>query len=447
MDALSRRSFLVALLASGVGAACGGDADESGPAISSPPSTERPSTTADIGELSSVGHTFERVERDPTVAAAAGVVAADRQLASELFRLMSGAEEDNFIFSPYSIATAFSMAEAGAENNTEQQMREALGVAVPDAEWHAGRNALDVAITAAVNVPDGATPLELEIANAQFGHAGFPFVEEFIRLLAEEYGADLTTLDFERDPEAARQLINAWVAEQTDERITELLPSGSIDDLVRFVLVNTVFFKAQWVDKFDPDRTAPDQFVLLDGTSLEVDMMNGGARTTYGEGDGWQMVRLPYWGGYSMTLIVPEAGRFDDVGEQLSSGLLDEISALRTDFQVTVSMPKFNFATPTDLIPLFETLGMTDPFKAELADFSGIAANAGLYISGAFHQATIEVDELGTTATAATAVVGSVLSAPPLADLQADRPFIFVIEHDATGEPLFMGRVLEPAAD
>lgn len=446
MEALTRRSFLLTLLAAGVGTACGGDSDESGPTTSTP-RAETSSTTPDLGRLTPVGHAYQRIERDPSVTGAAGVVAADRQLALDLFRLMSEIEEGSFIFSPYSIATAFSMAEAGAENETERQMRAALGINVPDAEWHAGRNALDVATTNAVNLPDGATPLELEIANGLFGHEGFAFVEDFIRLLAEEYGADLTTLDFDADAEGARQLINAWVAEQTVDRITDLLPSGSIDELVRFVLVNTVFFKAQWVNEFDPERTAPSPFLLLDGTSVEVDMMNGRARTTYGDGDGWQMVRLPYWGGYSMTLILPATDRFEDVSERLSSGLLDEITALRTDFQVTVSMPKFSFATPTDLIPLFKSLGMTDPFAAELADFSGIAENAELYVSGAFHQATIEVDELGTTATAATAVVGSVLSAPPLADFRADRPFIFVIEHDATSEPLFIGRVLEPSAE
>ena len=158
------------------------------------------------------------------------------------------------------------------------------------------------------------------------------------------------------------------------------------------------------------------------------------------------MVRLPYWGGYSMTLLVPDVGQFDAVANLLSDGLLDEVSAIRSDYMVSLSLPKFDFATPTDLVPLFKTLGMQDPFDPFTADFSGMTTEASLYISGAFHQATIELDEFGTTATAATAIVMSLLSAPQPVELQIDRPFIFFIEHDETTEPLFIGRVLNPSA-
>lgn len=433
----------MALLASGVVTACGTELNEPGSTSATGPE-DAPSTGVDLGQAGPVAHGYERREPDPIALTAAGVVAADRKMAMDLFGLVSGVEAGNFVFAPYSIATALSMAEAGAESETEQQMRDVLGISASDAEWHAGRNALDALIRTAVDVPEGASPLELEITNAQFGQAGFSFVDGFIRLLAEEYGADLTTVDLRAEPEAARQLINSWVADQTAGRIIDLLPADSIDELVRFVLVNAVFFKAQWQDQFDPDQTASGPFTLLDGSVVDVDMMNGGSRTTYGEGDGWEMVRLRYWGGYSMTLILPAPGRYEDIADQFSTGLLDEVSALRSDYQVTLSIPKFSFATPVDLIPLFQTLGMIDPFEVGSADFSGLSVEADLYISGAFHQATIEVDELGTTATAATAVVGSITSGPPLAELRADRPFIFVIEHDETSEPLFVGRVLEP---
>ncbi|MCP3992411.1 MAG: serpin family protein [Actinomycetia bacterium] len=447
MDSLNRRSFLLALLASSMVAACGTEPD--GTVATSPTSGDgTPPTTAgpDLDQVQPIAHSYERIGPEAGVPTVPEVVTADRDLAAELFRLISESEPGNFLFSPYSIATAFSMTEGGAENETEQQMRSALGIAVPDPEWHSGRNALDVAIRTPSEVPDGTTPLELQIANAQFGQAGFSFVDEFIRLLAEEYGADLTTVDFVADPEAARQLINAWVADQTGDRITDLLPDGSINSLVRFVLVNAVFFKAQWADEFDPAQTAPAPFTLLDGSEVEVEMMNGSSRTTYGQGNGWQSVRLRYWGGYSMTLILPAADRFDEVSDQVTTGLLDEISALQSDHQVVLSMPKFNFETPVDLIPLFQALGMVDPFDPTMADFSGISTEAELYISGSFHQATIEVDEFGTTATAATAIIGGVTSMPEPAEFRADRPFIFVIEHDATGEPLFMGRVLDPSA-
>lgn len=449
MDSLSRRSFLATLFASGAVVACGADGTVDSrvtttSARPSPQTVDVPSVAVDLGQVETVAHSYERVPADPGTVAAAGIVAADRKLAVDLFTLISEAEAGNFMFSPYSIGTAFSMVEAGAESETEAQMRAVLGIAVPDADWHAGRNALDEAIRTPVNVPVVFTPLELEITNTQFGQTGFGFVDEFVQLLAEEYGVDVNAVDFVSDPEVARLLINAWVAEKTRDRITALLPDGSIDEMVRFVLINTVFFKADWRDQFDPDLTTSEPFRLLDGTTVNVEMMQGGSRTTYGEGDGWQMVRLWYWGGYSMTLILPATDRFDEIADRLSGGLLDEISDLESDHQVTLSIPKFSFATPVDLIPLFQSLGMIDAFDPQKADFSGMSTADKLFISGGFHQATIEVDEFGTTATAATAAVGSVLSQPQPAELNADRPFLFVIEHNETGEPLFMGRVINP---
>ncbi len=382
--------------------------------------------------------------RRPGDVAVAGVVAADRTLAARLFGLVSKTEASNFILSPYSIATAFSMAEAGAKVDTKHQMRSALGIDAADADWHVSREALDAAIKTAVDTPEGASPLELEIANSPFAQSGFSFVEDFLRVLAEQYGADLAAVDFEADPEAARQLINSWVAERTAGRITELLPEQSLDELVRLVLVNTVFFKGQWRNQFEPDRTGTESFTLLDGEVRDVEMMNGRSRAVYGEGDGWQMVRLPYWGGHSMTLILPAPNRFTEITDRFSTGLLDEISALRSSHLVTLAVPKFTCATPTDLIPLFQSLGVVDAFVRGRADFSGMSTEAELYISGAFHQATMEVDEYGTTATAATAITMSRTSLPRPAEFRADRPFAYLIEHDATNEPLFIGQVLNP---
>ncbi len=437
---LTRRSFMAALVASSVLAACGSEASQPAATTTSTPTGP---ALPNIDDATPVGHSYSRQDVSPG-ANITDVVAADRKLATDLFDLIGQHETGNFIFSPYSIATAFSMAEAGAEGETESQMRTTLRIGLDEADWHAGRNTLDHIIRTPIHMSDGAEPLELEIANTPFGQAGFEFVDMFIKLLAEEYGADLVTLDFKSNPEAARQLINEWVADATRDRITDLLPEGSIDELVRLVLVNTVFFKAQWVDEFDPAQTTSAPFTLLDSTEVQVDMMHGSTRTTYGQGEGWQMVRLPYWGGYSMTLLVPEAEQFDAVADLLSEGLLDEVSAIASDYLVSLSLPKFDFATPTDLIPLFNTLGMKDPFDLAAADFSGMTTEASLYISGAFHQATIELDEIGTTATAATALIISPESAPQPVELQIDRPFIFVIEHDETTEPLFIGRVHNP---
>ncbi|MFW2380497.1 MAG: serpin family protein [Acidimicrobiales bacterium] len=440
MNQLSRRSFMIALVAA-MAASCGSDSGLLNPDPSAP-TTLPPSSDPDIVQISDLDGSFERVAGDMSPEALASAVAGDRQLASALYTKLSGAQEGNMVFSPFSIATAFSMVTAGAAGATRSELEDALG-AGPG--WDAARNGLDQKVQTPSQLPEGATPLELDIVTTPYGQAGFEFETEYVRTLAENYGAIMRLLDFMANPDAARNAINSDVETATRGRITDLLPQGTITELARLVLVNTVFFKAVWVDEFQVDQTTTAPFTRLDRTTVDVPMMNGHSRTTFGEGEGWQSVRLGYWGGYSMMVIVPGEGRFSEIEAQLADGLLDEISSIRNDHGVRIALPKFDFKTSADLTPLFNELGVVEAFTPE-ADFSGISSQADLYISGAFHQATIEVDEVGTTATAATALVVSATSAPPPAEIRADRPFIFVIEHDETGEPLFIGRVVDPSA-
>jgi serpin B len=441
MNQLSRRSFMIALAAA-LAASCGSDSDLLGTSPTTP-STLPPSSKPGLAPIAVVDNPFARVAGDTNPRGLSVAVEGDRQLAIALYAQLSALQDQNLIFSPFSISTAFSMVTAGAAGNTKRELEAALG-AVPG--WDEARNGLDQTVTTSRPLPEGATPLELDIVNTPYGQPGFGFETAFIRTLAENYGAIMKLLDFTDDPDAARAAINDDVETATRGRIADLLPPGSITELARLVLVNTVFFKAVWIDEFQSDRTITTPFTRLDDSTVEVQMMNGSSRTTYGEGDGWQSVRLGYWGGYSMVVIVPEEGRFKEIEELLAGGLLEEISALRNDYGVSVGLPKFDFKTATDLVPLFNQLGVVEAFDPSSADFSGISTEADLYISGAFHQATIEVDEIGTTATAATAVVVSATSAPPPAEIRADRPFIFVIEHDETAEPLFLGRVMDPTA-
>jgi serpin B len=437
MNQLSRRSFLVALMAA-LAVACGSDLESIGP---EPLEPSRSTTKPGLIPLANLDGSFDRVQGDTSPEALALAVLGDRQLATALYAELSKLQDGNLIFSPFSIATAFSMVTAGAAGETKAELESVLG---GGPNWDAARNSLDQSVRTAGRLPEGATPLELEIVNTPYGQPGFEFETTFVQTLAENYGALMKLLDFVGSPEAARATINDDVEVATRGRIADLLPEGSITDLVRLILVNTVFFKAAWVDEFQSSRTISTPFTRLDGSTVDVQMMQGNSRTTYAEGDGWQSVRLGYWGGYSMVVILPEADRFSEIEGKLLEGLLDEISALRNDHGVSVGLPKFDFKTSADLIPLFQRLGVANAFDSSAADFSGISKGADLYVSGAFHQATIEVDEVGTTATAATALVVSSTSAPPPAEIRADRPFIFLIEHDETGEPLFIGRVVDP---
>jgi serpin B len=251
-------------------------------------------------------------------------------------------------------------------------------------------------------------------------------------------------LDFARDSEAARLAINDWVAQRTNERIDELLPEGSIDDLTRAVLVNAIFFKANWQFPFDSDLTDGAPFHLLDGSTTDVQLMHGDMRLDYAAGDGWQAVELPYVGGASMLVLVPDEGRFAEVEKELHERLLDEINRELTEHQVDLRVPRWESESDLDLIPPLEALGVKDLFDRSRADLSGIAGNRDLYVTGVFHDANITVDETGTEAAAATAVVVGEVSAPPPAALTVDRPFIYLIRDDANGEILFMGRLLEP---
>ncbi len=350
----------------------------------------------------------------------------------------------NFIFSPYSIATAFSMLLAGAGGTTAEQLAAALGST--DQDWHDERNALDVAVRTPPSEIEGAEPLELDIANTPYGQVGFDFEDQFIQTLAEQYGAQLRALDFAADPDAARELINADVAEDTQDRITDLLPPGSIDALTRLVLVNTVFFKATWFNEFNPASTIDRPFNRLDNTAVQASTMRGSVRTTYAAQGDWQMVRLPYFGGYSMTIVVPDGGAFDAVAARFDANFIAELGDIRSDFAVDLHLPKFDFKSEADLVPLFQAMGVTDAFDRSRADLTGIQSDGDLYVSGAYHQATIEVDEVGTTATAATALIVSATSAPEPVELSIDRPFIFLITQDDIGAPLFAGQVTDPTA-
>jgi serpin B len=378
------------------------------------------------------------------------VAAADADFAFRLYRELTADNSDSLFFSPYSISTALSMTLAGARAKTADELRAALGVAVEDAAWHDARNRLELALGSAVGrtrpYQGEAEPLTLEATNAIFGLAGYAFRDEFLDLLAADYGAGMQATDFVGDSEGARAAINAWVAERTRDRILELLKEGSIDSLTRAVLVNAIFFKANWVGEFSPEGTRPEPFRLLDGSTREVQMMHGSPRTGYATGDGWAAVRLPYWGSASMVVIVPDAGRFADIEQQVDATFLHDLEL--GDAQVTLSLPRWESESTIDLIPVLHTLGVIEVFDQNRADLSGVAdfsqTNEPLYVSGVIHQANITVDEEGTEAAAATAVVISAESGTRAVSLTVDRPFIYVIQDDITGEILFLGRLLKP---
>ncbi|MEA2676090.1 MAG: serpin [Chloroflexota bacterium] len=419
--------------------------------------TSNPSTTPPPALLGEIAEFRSQVTRSPATQegldALAEMVAGDKALAFNLYQYLAGMEDGNVFLSPYSISTALSMVLAGAREETAAELAAALGATDLGEDWHAARNNLELLLDELSQFhptshhPDGvAVPLTLEPTNAIVGQSGYPFQEDFLDILATDYGAGMNALDISSDPEAARVAINAWVAEKTHDRIEELLNKDSIDTLTRAVLVNAIYFKGNWTGGFKPSLTGPAPFHLLDGSTVDVPMMHngGGGTSSYAIGDGWQAARLSYYGGASMLMIVPDEGHYSEIEGKLNSDFLAEVDGALDVYTLNLDMPKWETNTRFDVIPAMQELGVSRLFDQGTADLTGIADIEQLYISGVVHQANITVDEEGTEAAAATAAVVEAVSGHPSASLTIDRPFIYLIRAGDVGEILFMGRVLQP---
>ena len=269
----------------------------------------------------------------------------------------------------------------------------------------------------------------------------------YLDALASRFGAGLRLVDYRRDPEAARNLINAWVKSQTEGRIPRLLAPGILDTLTRLTLVNAIYLKAPWQVAFDAELTEPSPFTRASGSTVDVPTMAGGLQQLrYAEGSGWKAVELPYAGGsLAMTIVVP-----DDLAgfvQRLDATQFGQITGALATREVELWLPRFAIQAETDLAGTLSTLGMPLAFDPQLADFSGITAEERLYISAVVHQANISVDEKGTEAAAATAVVMAATAMPAdSVTLRVDRPFLFAVRDLPTGAILFLGQVTDPGA-
>lgn len=447
MKAMKRMSSLLVLLA--VLAASCSEAEDAATTIA-PADTTGPSQTQQ-GQL--VRADLERAtSTDATDNEVGAVVAGNTDFALELFRAAASDGANTFL-SPYSIAAALTMTYAGARGTTADQMADTLMFGVDGDRIHTVRNELDLRVTAVPASPpdDTREPMSIEIANSLWGQYDYGFLEEFLTTLAENYDAGMNLVDFVTDAEAARIEINDWVEEQTRGRIVDLIPQGVVDSMTRLVLVNAIWFKASWAEQFDPETTADDEFQTLAGGESTVPFMNGGGLMPYTAGSGFELLRMPYAGDAAMVVILPEAGRFEEIAGQLDSDFLEAASNAATTRDIDLAFPKFEFTSEFGLSETLRGMGMVEAFAPPGgdggADFTGMTEQRELFVQDVVHQAFISVDETGTEAAAATAVIIGLTSVgePPL-PVKVDRPFIFLIEHSSTGEILFIGQVVDPAA-
>lgn len=352
--------------------------------------------------------------------------------------------DGNLFFSPFSIFTALAMTWAGARENTAVQMAETLHFTEKPAQFHRAIGDL----ISQLNAVQKETDVELSIANAIWAQKGYQFLDEFFRIVQQSYQADLKQVDFSSAAESARQAINAWVEQQTNEKIKDLLPPKVLNALTRLVLVNAIYFKGFWDNQFKSRDTREMEFWLLTEVAVKVPMMHQEHQFGYWENDWLQIMEMPYKEeSLSLIVLLPkEKTGITDLEQKLNfENMMAWQSRLRKR-KVIVFFPKFKIESEFSLGQTLALMGMPDAFDPELADFSAMVGQKELYISAVIHKAFLEVNEEGSEAAAATGVVVGVTSIAPSPPIfKADHPFVFFIRDNKSQSILFLGRVLNPA--
>ena len=374
----------------------------------------------------------------------------------DLLRAMENDADGNVVLSPLSIAYAFGMAEAGAAGDTRKQIDATFGF--PAGGPHAPFNLLTRQVGAQDTPPPRTQPTTREpgerheprppilaIANGLFVQQDYPVKQDFLRTLAEQYGAGARTVDFGGGSGDAANVINDWVQKQTADRIEKLF--DQLDPDTRLVLANAVYLKADWASSFQRSATEDKPFHLAGGRDVTVPMMRQQALFGYAKGDGWQAVELPYADSDLAMWVLLPIGSGEPL-DLLAPATMAEVGKALQPKRVDLALPRWDFGKDDQIAleTVLPRLGMTLPFDRNRADFSGMTDTEKLYIAQAVHRANITVDEDGTEAAAVTGIAMEPTSAKPGPEVtvRADRPFAFAVVHKPTGAPLFIGQVADP---
>ncbi|MFA6404986.1 MAG: serpin family protein [Candidatus Paceibacterota bacterium] len=387
--------------------------------------------------------------RQATQSEISAVVDANNQFAIDLYSRYSSIEKGNIFFSPYSITTALAMTYEAARGQTATEMAKVLYFP----ENTDARRAGMASIYNRLNAKN--KPYTLKTANALWAEKDFEFLNDYLTIVKNYYGGGVTNLDFKNNWESARKTINAWVESQTNNKIKNLIPVGLVDKTTRLVLTNAIYFKGTWVLQFDKKETKEEDF-NTGTTVVKSDMMSlvgEKAKFKYTETDKVQAIELPYKGKeLSMFIILPKDNDISVLEKIMNKAFIDKMRTSLNEQRVNVYLPKFKFETKYFMGKDLKDMGMPSAFDPDLSDFSGMfdrtKTDENLSISEVIHQAFVEVNEEGTEAAAATAVImvntTSVGPGNPIPEFRADHPFIFMIQDSSTGEILFMGKVANP---
>lgn len=359
---------------------------------------------------------------------------------------------ENLVLSPLSVAIALGMIEPGTSGDAVDELHALLGIDDP-AAWQASMSALERSLEAraaddadvepGTEVVEGSTTGELlvRVANAAFLQPGYPFLPAYLDAIGTTYGPVLEELDFASDQAAAAERINAFIADATDDHITDLVQPDAISPDTVLALVNALLLQASWQQEFDAAQTTTEPFTLLDGTTIDIPMMNDGSDRS-GRGDGWVGASKRLAGNLRFEVVLPDAGRFDDVAARYAT-VVDELAAA-TNPGGLLGVPRFETRVNTPLTDVLQAMGLTAPFVE--GSLLGIADDSFTKIDKVLHEAWLSVDESGIEAAAATVLLAVAASAPadlPV-DVVLDRPFLFRILDDTTGATLFAGRIMNP---
>ena len=361
----------------------------------------------------------------------------------------------NIFFSPFSISSALAMVYEGADGKTAEEMQKVFYFPVDDIT----RQSSFANLYNSLNESASKGNYQLNIANALWNEKTYTFEQSFYDIIDKYYYGKSTPVDFKNVPEEQRIMINKWVEDQTNKKIVDLLPGGSIDSYTKLVLVNAIYFKGDWQTKFKTESTNDSDFFVSAEKKVTAKIMNQKEDFSYLDDGTFQYLELPYKGeDMSMILLLPKGIQADCEENSecnpdnykpvydFTIPSAEELSSAKTKMfkqDVIVFLPKFKFETEYDLIPGLKELGMHEAFL-DFADFSKMDSTKSVKITGAFHKAFVEVNEEGTEAAAATGIVVGITSARPQNVFNANRPFAFYIQDNKTGEILFLGKVVDP---
>jgi len=379
------------------------------------------------------------------------VVDAHNRFAFDLYHTLAGDPEygdRNIFFSPFSISTALAITYEGARGETADEIQSVFYFPDNQSILRSGYSDLNARINSQLNT------YTLRTANALWAEQTHPFLPDYINTADRNYAAKTTNMDFIHQPEESRITINSWVEDQTEDRIKDLIPRGVIDSNTALVITNAIYFKGMWVKQFDPALTRDAEFQTGSGATVQVPMMqrtDDAAVFRYAETDKLQVLEMPYESGsgteLSMLVLLPRENDTAGITQSLDVGTLQEIRQSLAFRIVRVYFPKFTMETKYFLPRTLSAMGMPSAFISG-ADFSGMDGSRDLFITNVIHQAFVDVNEEGTEAAAATAVImgkGAAPSEEKVPVFRADHPFIFIIQDEETGNILFMGRMSDPA--